>query len=76
MKHFPVRSELISSVAHEPRTGLLQVRFKQGGAYQYGRVPEETFKAMLDADSLGSFFHQHIRGNGNFPVVKMPDQST
>lgn len=76
MKMFPVRSSQISEVGHEARTGLMQVKFHSGQTYQYSRIPEETFKAMLMSDSVGSYFSRHIKGNENHPVHKIENQST
>lgn len=74
MKMMPVRSSLISAVGHEERTGLLKVQFHQGGSYMYGNVPVEKYHEMLKADSMGKFFHQHIKKNKGHSVVKMEDQ--
>jgi len=76
MKMFPVKSSTIASVAHEPRTGLMEVAFKSGQTYRYGRVPEELFKEMVMSDSIGSFFHKRIKNNSAHPVTKVEDSGS
>lgn len=71
MKHFNVQSSQISSVAHEPRTGMMQIKFNHGGLYEYGRVSDEQFRAMVMADSIGSHFSKHFKNNKNHPCNKV-----
>lgn len=54
----------------------MEVRFKSGGTYQYGRVSEEAFRNLLMADSIGSHFHKNIRGNDAHPVSKVEEKET
>ncbi len=75
MKMFPVKSSHISHVGHEARTGLLNVRFHNGGEYMYGNIQPEKFKAMLDSDSIGGFFHREIKNNKAHSYSKLPGQS-
>lgn len=56
----PVTSSIIQAIGHEGTT--LAVRFKTGAVWHYQNVPDETFQAMLDSDSVGSFFNSRIRG--------------
>lgn len=74
MKHFPVKSDHVASVAHESRTGLMEVKFHRGGKYQYGNVSEELFKKMVMADSIGGFFTKNIKGRDWHPVRKMGEE--
>lgn len=75
MKMFPVQSSQIHSCGHEPRTGMLHLKFKSGGTYAYGRVDETKFKAMLDSDSIGSWFHKNLRNNAAHPCSKVEEES-
>lgn len=36
--------------------------FRNGGLYQYFDVPEELLVMLMQADSKGRFFNQHVRG--------------
>ena len=68
-KHIAVSSSDLSSIAYDKDTSLLEVRFKAGGTYRYGNVPEATFNALLHAPSKGTFFYAVIRDK--FPTEKV-----
>lgn len=42
--------------------GDLYIRFKDGGAYRYDRVPQDVYDALWEAESIGKYFHQAIKG--------------
>ena len=56
-----VESDAILEIDYAPDTATLHVRFTDGGWYHYSHVPERVYHAFLAADSLGRFFHDHIR---------------
>lgn len=51
--------------AFEHKDGTLSVRFKGGAVYDYSDFPAELHakmdKAHEDGESVGKFFHAHIR---------------
>lgn len=69
----PVQSSQIAEVGYDPASGTLRVRFRDragkggdvipGALYEYDGITPEHHAAMLGADSIGSHFHRHIRGN-------------
>jgi hypothetical protein len=60
MHRVPVESRSIDSVGYEKN--VLEVRFRNGGLYQYFDVPEQMVALLMQADSKGRFFNQQIRG--------------
>jgi hypothetical protein len=70
-------------VAHPSERGVdvpvvepndLFVEFANGGLYRYAAVPEDDFKALVDADlregaSVGKTLHSKIKGR--FPIVRV-----
>jgi hypothetical protein len=60
MHRVPVESSSIDSIGYEKK--VLEVRFRNGGLYQYFDVPEQLLALLMQADSKGRFFNQHIRG--------------
>jgi len=62
MERKPVTSSNIASVGYDETTQTLEVEFTNGGAYQYFGVPKETFTSFYDAQSLGHYFHNFIKG--------------
>lgn len=68
MNRNPVQSSNIKSMGYEG--GTLEIEFSNGTVYSYANVPPETYKAMTEAKSVGSFFSFAIRGK--FEGVKVP----
>jgi KTSC domain len=60
MHRVPIESSSIDSIGYEKN--VLEVRFRNGGLYQYFDVPEQMLALLMQADSKGRFFNQHIRG--------------
>jgi hypothetical protein len=55
----PLNSEMLSRVAYE--NGTLYATFRHGNrTYAYFNVPADVFNALLNAESRGRFFQQHI----------------
>ena len=61
MHHVTVKSSNIESVAYDPATRELHVRFKNGGTYSYEDVPAEKHAALMAAPSVGGYLHAHVR---------------
>ena len=57
-----VHSTNLNSVGYDHKTHLLEIEFNDGGVYQYSGVPEDVYKALMEASSHGSFFHRNIKG--------------
>lgn len=55
-------SSMIEEYSYDDETQTLEVTFCKGGTYSYSGVQEEVFQAMKNADSVGSFFLQNIKG--------------
>ena len=61
MRRTPVSSSNLVSVGYDAGSAILEIEFGGGRVYQYARVPQEAFRALMNADSIGSHFHRHIR---------------
>jgi hypothetical protein len=57
----PVQSSNIKSVGYDFGTEVLQVEFKNGGVFNYHDVSISAYTAMMEADSIGSHFHNNIK---------------
>ena len=57
-----VVSSAIGSVGYDELSEILEIEFCNGGVYQYCDVPKGIYEELMDAASIGSFFHEHIRG--------------
>jgi hypothetical protein len=67
MQRKAVESSNIVSVGHESTT--LEIEFKGGAVYQYADVPAAVAADLLQADSIGKFFHRYIKGEYEFVKV-------
>jgi hypothetical protein len=63
---------MIDSIGYEKN--VLEVRFCNGGLYQYLDVPESVLAELMRAASKGRFFNQRIRGR--YPAVRVERQAT
>ena len=54
MHRDPVDSSSINSVGYDPKRQILEVEFVDGDVYQYFDVPQQTYEAFVQAESLGS----------------------
>lgn len=64
MKLKPVKSSNIESAGFDPATGVLTVKFKNGGTYHYEGCKQDHYDGLCSAESAGKFFHKSIRGGG------------
>ena len=67
MDRTPVSSKNIASIGYED--GILEIEFNSGGIYQYDGVPKEVYSSLIDAKSIGSYFHHNIRDR--YPTTKV-----
>ena len=61
MDRVPVRSTNLGSVGYDPIEGTLEIEFLNGRVYEYYRVPELIFSALVAAASPGEYFADHIK---------------
>ncbi|HEY9810391.1 MAG TPA: KTSC domain-containing protein [Halomicronema sp.] len=61
----PVNSTMASAIGYDPDQQTLQVEFSSGKVYQYTDVEEETWESLCQADSIGGFYNNQIKGNYN-----------
>jgi hypothetical protein len=57
----PVRSEAISAIGHDAKTGEVHVAFRSGGLHKFGPFGAEDFQRFKQAESIGKHFHASIR---------------
>lgn len=63
-----VVSSHIEAVAHfseneDMKNDTLQIRFKGGRVYEYEPVDEEMYDQMMEAESIGKWYHQNLLKN-------------
>lgn len=61
MDMIPVASSNIDSVGYDDDTRELRIRFNDGSVYSYQGVDHADHAALMNATSIGSYFHKHIK---------------
>ena len=68
MNRVSVKSSNLSSIGYDAPTGMLEVKFKHGGVYQYFDVPATVFDSLLatheSGKSVGAHFDLHVKKAG------------
>lgn len=59
-------SSNVAAFAYDPDAKILRVRFNSGHEYAYAGVPPEVHDSMLNADSVGSFLHENVKGQYDY----------
>jgi len=61
MTHQPVISTTMRSVGYDEDRHLLEIWFQTGKLYKYKKVPADIFISLMQAESKGKYFNDHIR---------------
>lgn len=62
MKLTPVVSSNVAAVGYDDSEQVLFIRFKgKDKVYEHHGVPEEAFKELLSAESVGSYYARNIK---------------
>jgi hypothetical protein len=61
MERQQVSSSLVASVGYDADEEVLEVELQNGRVYQYRDVPEDTYRGLVNADSIGRYFNQYVR---------------
>ena len=59
-----VNSTAISEVGYDKETHTLRVQFARGAEYEYPDVPEDEFRGLVGAESVGRYYNAHIKQYG------------
>lgn len=69
MKRESVQSSNIVSVGYDAASSTMEIEFKDGRIYQYFDVPAQVYQDLVSAASVGTYFHQNVRGQ--FPYARL-----
>ena len=69
MKLKPVDSEMLIAAGYDRNKQILQVIFREGGAYRYKNVPASEYDGLMSAESVGQYMHKHIIGRYEYERV-------
>ena len=60
MSKIEVKSTSLKSIEYFLEIQMLEVEFVKGSVYDYFDVPQEIYDALINAESVGSFFSKNI----------------
>ena len=69
MDWIPVVSSNLARIRYDENTLTLEIEFQGGHIYQYFDVPVQVFEGLRNAESLGKYFNQQIKGNYRYARV-------
>lgn len=64
------KSSSIAAVGYDTESNELEIQFKSGGLYRYKKVPQHIFENMLNATSIGHYFHVNIKDFYEFTKLR------
>lgn len=57
-----VESSNIEQVGYDNEDSVLFVEYKGGARYSYSKVPQKIYVQLLEAESVGRFMNEEIKG--------------
>lgn len=70
----PLKSSNLKAAAYDAATKTLTIEFSSGVPWTYVGVPEKHHAGLFEAESPGSYFHRHIRGNPDYTASPVKDK--
>jgi hypothetical protein len=70
-----LNSTSLTATVYLNSQALLELEFRSGDVYHYFGVPPETYEALLQAPSKGSYFNHYIRNCFDYVKIR-PKEST
>lgn len=71
-----VASSLIAAIEYNPETGEMILHWNKGGQQAYHNVPQQVHDDFINAESVGKFYNQHIKGNPAYADIPEPSPET
>lgn len=69
MERQSVSSSNINSIGYDEETQILEIEFNHGWIYQYFWVSESEYNGIMNAWSIGTYFHDNIKDKYNYSKV-------
>lgn len=62
-------SSNVAKIGFDNNNSILEVHFLNGSVYQYFDVPSHVWESFKNADSIGSYLAQHIKGQYRYSRI-------
>ena len=70
MDRIKVNSSNIKSIGFDSDNFILEIEFKNGTVGQYKKVIPQIHNALINAPSIGSYFHNYIKNSYEYKKVE------
>jgi hypothetical protein len=64
-----VESSSLKEVGYDEKTETLEICFGRGAVYRYHKVPSDVHEGLMSSDSIGGYFHRHVKTKFKFEKV-------
>jgi hypothetical protein len=61
-----VKSSNIDRIGYDEPSKTLAIEFRTGATYHYYEVPKDVYESLKNAESVGAYFAQNIKGSYAF----------
>lgn len=65
-----INSSLITSVAYDDFSQIMEIVFCYGGIYEYANISPQQYEGLTSSRSVGEYFNQHIRKSKQYRKVR------
>lgn len=65
-----IDSSSVEAIEYDTDTQQLTVEFNGGNVYDYFNVPEDVFEALGEAESVGHYLNENIKGEYSYEKVE------
>lgn len=65
----PMNSSMANAIGYDSDRNILQIEFHNGAVYQYSDIDEDTWQDLHQADSIGKFFNENVRGKYQYERI-------
>lgn len=70
-----VESSNIDSVGYDKEDLTLYIKFKNNTTYTYSKVPEKIYGSLMEAESVGKYLNQYVKGVFDFAKLNTKQSS-
>jgi KTSC domain len=67
---FSVSSSNVEKVGYDVWEATLTVDFNSGSRYEHDDVPVDEAEGLINAESVGKYYHRHIKGKYRYRRVR------
>ena len=71
MTRVDLQSTSLNAATYQDQSAFLDLEFRSGAIYRYLEVPPYTYRELLQAESKGRYFNQHIQNRFAYAKIAL-----